>query len=89
MAVAVVLFFAGFGVLCACPGFYVLAAAFAGVAAWFGAGRIRRWSFVCVAICLIGAVADTLVLIREHQKLKTGSTTLGTNDVNKTNGLPH
>jgi hypothetical protein len=89
LAVAIVLFFGGFGMLCACPGFYVLAAVFAGVAACLSAGRMRVWSLVCTAVCLIGAGTDTLILIREHQKFKTSSTTLSTNDINKTNRVSH
>jgi hypothetical protein len=46
LAVAIVLFFGGFGMLCACPGFYVLAAVFEGVAACLSAGRMRVWSLV-------------------------------------------
>jgi hypothetical protein len=68
LAVAVVFFFGGFMMLCACPGVYALAAAFAGVAAWAGAGRTRGWSKVVLVACLIATVADTLDVIREHRR---------------------
>jgi hypothetical protein len=68
LAVSGILFFMGPWQLCACPGWYALAAVFAGVAAWAGSGRMRKWSFVWLAACLLATGADTLTLMQEHRK---------------------
>ena len=62
------LFFTGFSVLCACPGWYALAAAFAGIAVWAGNGRMRVWAIVCLVASLVFAGLDTFAKIEEHRK---------------------
>jgi hypothetical protein len=69
LAVAVVLFFTGFGVLCACPGWYALAAGFAGISVWAGTGRTRKWAIVFLVASLIFTALNTMFLIHErHHK---------------------
>lgn len=68
LAVAFVLFLGGDMMLCACPGLYALAAAFAGVAVWAGKGRIRLWSIVCLIASLTFTGLDTLSLVRDHRR---------------------
>jgi hypothetical protein len=53
LALAVVIFFSGFFVLCACPEFYAAAAIFAGVATWMSTGRPRLWAIVILVASLI------------------------------------
>jgi hypothetical protein len=61
LTVSVVLFFLGFLILCECPGWYVLAAAFAIVPAWKGTSKIRRWGIICLIACLAMAVVHAIV----------------------------
>ena len=56
LVVALVLFLTGFLVLCYCPGWYALAAGFAGVSAWLGSGRTRAWG-------VLGGVASLALTV--------------------------
>jgi hypothetical protein len=64
-----IFFCTGFFVLCACPGWYALAAGFAIVAAWHSAGRTRAWAIVCTAASLILTGLDTWGALQEHHRL--------------------
>jgi hypothetical protein len=67
LVVACILFFTGFLVLCACPGWYALAAGFAGVAVWAGSGRTRAWAVVFLVASLIFTGIATFGLIHERR----------------------
>jgi hypothetical protein len=67
LVISAILFFIGLNILCACPGVFALASAFAGVAAWCGAGRMRKWSFIWLAACLIATATGALELRWEHR----------------------
>jgi hypothetical protein len=54
--------------MCACPGWYALAATFAGIAAWLGAGRTRRWAIVWVVVSLLFSGLQTILMIQEHRR---------------------
>jgi len=70
LAVALVLFFTGFFVMCACPGWYALAAGFAGVTVWFGAGRIRAWGVLWLVASLALTAMHVYAKAQESQSLR-------------------
>jgi hypothetical protein len=59
-AIAVILFFLGFFMLCDCPGMYALAAGLAGVSAWLSKGKMRFWAVV-TAILSVGVTVVMIV----------------------------
>ena len=67
LVVSAVLFFTGGLVLCYCPGWYALAAAFAGVAAWFGASRTRVWATACLMASIVLTAVHTYGKVQEHR----------------------
>lgn len=67
-AIGATFFFLGFFVLCYCPGWYGLAAGFAGVAAWRGMGRVRTWSIVLLVASLIMTGLNTYGEVKEHRR---------------------
>jgi hypothetical protein len=70
LAVALVLFFSGFLVLCYCPGWYALAAGFAGVTVWLGAGRTRAWGILWVVASLVLTAVHGYAKVREAEKVR-------------------
>jgi hypothetical protein len=68
LTVAVVFFFLGFFMLCYCPGWYAIAAALAGVAAWREKGRIRAWGFVLLVASLFIVGLDIYGEAKEHRR---------------------
>jgi hypothetical protein len=68
LTISAVLFLLGFLILCFCPGWYGIAAAFAGVAAWSGTGRVRTWAIILCAASLIMTGLDTYGKIKEHER---------------------
>jgi hypothetical protein len=67
LVVACILFFTGFLMLCACPGWYALAAGFAGAAVWAGSGRTRKWAVAFLVASLILTGVETFGLIHERR----------------------
>jgi hypothetical protein len=67
LVVAGILFFSGFFLLCACPGWYALTAAFASVAVWAGTGRTRAWGIACLVASLIFTGLQTVAAIHEKR----------------------
>src|SRR5260370_4034 len=82
LTVATVLFVSGFFLLCDCPGWYALASTFAGVAAWYGAERIRKLAIACFVRSLVmtgihtyGKIDDYRRSIERRRKLEQKRTT--------------
>jgi len=65
LVVALVLFFSGFFVLCDCPGWYALAAGFAGITVWLGSGRTHKWA----TFWMIASLAFTA--LQAYAKIRT------------------
>jgi len=70
LVVALVLFFSGFLVLCYCPGWYALAAGFAGVTVWLGAGRTRAWGALWLVASLAPTAVHTYAKVRESESVR-------------------
>ena len=70
LVVALVLFFSGFLVLCYCPGWYALAAGFAGVTVWLGAGRTRAWGVLWVVASLALTAVHAYAKVRETERVR-------------------
>ncbi len=70
LVVALVLFFSGFLVLCYCPGWYALAAGFAGVTVWLGAGRMRAWGVLWVVASLALTAVHAYAKVREAESVR-------------------
>jgi membrane protein implicated in regulation of membrane protease activity len=70
LVVALVLFFSGFLVLCYCPGWYALAAGFAGVTVWLGAGRMRAWGILWVLASLALTAVHAYAKVREGERVR-------------------
>jgi hypothetical protein len=95
LAVAVILFFTGFLVLCACPGWYALVAGFAGIAAWRSEGRKRVWAVFWMVASLIltglhgyDAIGDHRYLMKKKQRIKQ-MREQGTNTFQRNDAAPH
>ena len=69
LAVGLVLFFSGTLILCDCPGWFALAAAFIGVAVWLGAGKTRQWAVVCLIGALLATGLEAYEKVR-HERMK-------------------
>jgi len=88
LVVSAILFVTGFGVLCACPGWYALAAAFAGGAVWAGTRRTRRWAVVWLITCLIFTALDTFIVAQKFHKLFEGMRVNAMKASEQTNAAP-
>jgi hypothetical protein len=67
--VAIVLFISGAFIMCDCPGEYVLAAIFSGIALWLGTWRIRTWSALMLVASVAIAVLETGDSARQKARL--------------------
>ena len=86
-AIALLLFFSGFFVLCDCPGWYLLAACFSGATVWFGKGVARVLAIVLLvaSLAIAGVMASNMIndgkrrreVIRRYQETQKH----GTNNV--------
>jgi uncharacterized membrane protein len=97
LVVAVALFFLGLFMLCACPGWYAMAAVFAGVAVWGSIGRRRLWAIIWLVACLIATIFQTIAAIHERRSFIEKAEraqridvmrTRGTNTLQQTNAVP-
>ena len=70
LVVALVLFFSGFLVLCSCPGWYALAAGFAGVTVWLGERRMRAWGLLWVVASLALTAVHAYAKVREAESVR-------------------
>jgi hypothetical protein len=68
LIIACVFFFSGFLILCDCPSWYAIAAGFAGISAWAGRGRTRKWAIVCLVASLIVAGMEALGEAQERHR---------------------
>jgi hypothetical protein len=88
LAVAILLFFSGFMILCNCPGWFVISAVFAALAVWKAFGKVRVFACIVLGAALVMTALDALaeykltrrinVLKQTHQPIgaaNTGSTT--------------
>ena len=66
LAVAVALFLSDGLMLCDCPGLLVMAAVFAGFAAWFGSRTVRTWSvpFLIFSVVMAGREVRNAVIAK-------------------------
>ncbi|HXD00421.1 MAG TPA: hypothetical protein VN048_13850 [Verrucomicrobiae bacterium] len=69
LAIAWILFFTGFLILCDCPGWYALAAGFAGIAVWAAKGRTRTWAIVCLVVSVIVVGLNIFAMTRKNSRL--------------------
>jgi hypothetical protein len=92
LVISAILFFIGLNILCTCPGVFALASVFAGAAAWFWAGRMRKWSSIWLVACLIATAVGVIELIwehRRHQKFIERERINTTNATERTNTVPN
>lgn len=68
LIVAAVLFISGSLVLCACPGWYALAVAFAAVATGLGTSRTRFWATLTLVASIVLTGVHTYAKIQEHHR---------------------
>jgi len=66
LIIAIALYVLGLFIMCACPGWYVLASLFAGLAVWLNRGR--RWGYwLLLASCLAVTVLHFFAVMHEHK----------------------
>jgi len=70
LAVCIALFFLGFLLLCFCPGWYLVAAAFAGIAVWLGAPKTRFWGAFWIVGSLTVAGVHVYGKSREQERIR-------------------
>jgi membrane protein implicated in regulation of membrane protease activity len=68
LAVGLVLFFSGFLVLCDCPEWFALAAAFTGIGVWLGTGRTRWWAIALFVAALLVTGLESYAKVKHEDK---------------------
>jgi len=67
LTVALIWFFAGFLVMCICPGWYAIAALFAAIAVASGSGRVQSVSILLLLLCLAFVWGQTVAKIHDQK----------------------
>jgi hypothetical protein len=68
VGISALLFFAGYLVLCYCPGWYATAAVFAGIGAVLGTGRTRFWSTLMLLASLTWTVMHSELELADKER---------------------